>query len=84
VSHYALKRLNLTEGSFAYSLITALDENWWQLSRLVASLLHFTRLYFRILDSVSCIYTKEMMLSQEELIPAQVIHKEKKKVCTMQ
>ncbi|PNY11041.1 syntaxin-binding protein 5-like, partial [Trifolium pratense] len=37
------------------------------------------RSIFRILDSVSCIYTKEMMLSQEELIPATVIHKEKKK-----
>ncbi|CAJ2635925.1 unnamed protein product [Trifolium pratense] len=37
------------------------------------------RSIFRILDSVSCIYTKEMMLSQEELIPAAVIHKEKKK-----
>ncbi|XP_073219915.1 uncharacterized protein [Cicer arietinum] len=34
---------------------------------------------FRILDSVSCIYRKEMMLSQEELVPSQVIHKEKKK-----
>ncbi|GAU46589.1 hypothetical protein TSUD_186580 [Trifolium subterraneum] len=37
------------------------------------------RSIFRILDSVNCIYTKEMMLSQEELIPAAVIHKEKKK-----
>ncbi|XP_057420453.1 uncharacterized protein LOC130714562 isoform X2 [Lotus japonicus] len=34
---------------------------------------------FRILDSVSCIYSKEMMLSQEELVPGPVIHKEKKK-----
>ncbi|XP_058767582.1 uncharacterized protein LOC131641293 [Vicia villosa] len=34
---------------------------------------------FRILDSVSCIYKKEMMLSQEELVTGPVIHKEKKR-----
>ncbi|XP_061351439.1 uncharacterized protein LOC133296460 [Gastrolobium bilobum] len=34
---------------------------------------------FRLLDSVSCIYSKEMMLSREELVPGPVIHKEKKK-----
>nr|KYP36996.1 hypothetical protein KK1_041853 [Cajanus cajan] len=34
---------------------------------------------FRLLDSISCIYSKEMMLSQEELVPGPVIHKEKKK-----
>ncbi|XP_027348737.1 uncharacterized protein LOC113860236 [Abrus precatorius] len=37
------------------------------------------RSIFRLLDSVSCIYNKEMMLSQEELVPGPVIHKEKKK-----
>lgn len=37
------------------------------------------RSIFRILDSVSCIYRKEMMLSQEELVTVPVIHKEKKK-----
>ncbi|KAH1234380.1 Syntaxin-binding protein 5 [Glycine max] len=34
---------------------------------------------FRLLDSISCIYRKEMKLSQEELVPSPVIHKEKKK-----
>ncbi|KAJ1403849.1 WD40/YVTN repeat-like-containing domain superfamily [Sesbania bispinosa] len=34
---------------------------------------------FRLLDSISCIYKKERMLSQEELVPGTVIHKEKKK-----
>ncbi|KAJ1413328.1 WD40/YVTN repeat-like-containing domain superfamily [Sesbania bispinosa] len=38
---------------------------------------------FRILDSVSCIYRKEMMLSQEELVSGPVIHKERKKVATL-
>ncbi|XP_027193278.2 uncharacterized protein [Cicer arietinum] len=34
---------------------------------------------FRLLDSVGCIYNKERMLSQEELVPNPVIPKEKKK-----
>ncbi|KHN41818.1 Syntaxin-binding protein 5-like [Glycine soja] len=34
---------------------------------------------FRLLDSVSCIYRKERMPSQEELVPGPVIHKEKKR-----
>ncbi|XP_068468684.1 lethal(2) giant larvae protein homolog SRO77 [Phaseolus vulgaris] len=34
---------------------------------------------FRLLDSVSCIYRKERMPSQEELVPGPVIDKEKKK-----
>ncbi|MED6204054.1 hypothetical protein PIB30_005452 [Stylosanthes scabra] len=34
---------------------------------------------FRLLDSVSTIYSKERMASQEELVPGQAIHKEKKK-----
>ncbi|KAK7360314.1 hypothetical protein VNO77_02298 [Canavalia gladiata] len=34
---------------------------------------------FRLLDSISCIYNKEMVLSQEELVPGPVIPKEKKK-----
>ncbi|XP_020218072.1 uncharacterized protein LOC109801420 [Cajanus cajan] len=34
---------------------------------------------FRLLDSASCIYRKERIPSQEELIPGPVIHKEKKK-----
>ncbi|KAG4386607.1 hypothetical protein GLYMA_11G085900v4 [Glycine max] len=33
----------------------------------------------RLLDSVSCIYRKERMPSQEELVPGPVIHKEKKR-----
>ncbi|TKY70241.1 Syntaxin-binding protein 5 [Spatholobus suberectus] len=34
----------------------------------------------KLLDSVSCIYRKERMPSQEELVPGPVIHKEKKKI----
>ncbi|XP_047178116.1 uncharacterized protein LOC124845114 [Vigna umbellata] len=34
---------------------------------------------FRLLDSVSCIYRKGMMLSQEELVPSLVMNKEKKR-----
>lgn len=35
---------------------------------------------YRLLDNVSDIYRKEKMLSQEEVVPAPAIHKEKKKV----
>ncbi|KAK8471598.1 hypothetical protein PHAVU_003G270100 [Phaseolus vulgaris] len=34
---------------------------------------------FRLLDSISCIYRKGMMFSQEELVPSPVINKEKKR-----
>lgn len=34
----------------------------------------------RLSDSVSCVYRKERMVSQENVVPAPIIHKEKKKV----
>ncbi|KAK7262765.1 hypothetical protein RJT34_30345 [Clitoria ternatea] len=51
--------------------------NGYQEIFVVSSLVQ--RNIFRLLDSVSCIYKKEMMLSQEELVPGPIIHKEKKK-----
>ncbi|KAL5099676.1 hypothetical protein RYX36_004003, partial [Vicia faba] len=44
---------------------------------VVSLLVH--RNIFRLLDSVSCIYGKERMISQKELVPNSVIHKENKK-----
>ncbi|KAF7829057.1 Syntaxin-binding protein 5 [Senna tora] len=44
----------------------------------VASLL-VKRDIFRLLDGIRCVYRKERMLPQEEVVPAPVIHKEKKR-----
>ncbi|KAK7379694.1 hypothetical protein VNO78_34383 [Psophocarpus tetragonolobus] len=49
------------------------DQEMFVLSLLVQ------RNIFRLLDSISCIYRKEMMLPQEDFFPGPAIHKEKKK-----
>ncbi|KAG5134466.1 hypothetical protein JHK82_025654 [Glycine max] len=62
---------------YVYSLVHAIQVNGGQEIFVVSLLVQ--RNIFRLLDSISCIYRKEMKLSQEELVPSPVIHKEKKK-----